>query len=119
ANVEASLSMLPAEIPKVAAGGGDIWFIQSGVVTAGIPFTGKIEIAGVDTQASHFVGSVTGVRVIVGADVEIERFLLVLFGISAIVDESPGDGHGPERSDFFRRGGGRFDGLGEVGPCFV
>src|SRR3569623_30972 len=119
ANIEAGLGMLPPKIPEVAAGAGNVWFSEACIVPARIPLAGEVEIAGIYTEASHFIGSIAGVGVVIGPDVEIERFLLVFRGIPAVAGEPTRDSHRPERANLFRIAGSDLDGLHEIGTGFV
>src|ERR1017187_6045701 len=81
---ERSLSVLPPEGPQVLPSGLDVRFLQPRVVANLIPLVRSVEIAGIDTNASHLVRDLPLLKDVLHAAVEVENLLFVLNGFLAI-----------------------------------
>src|SRR5580704_8358158 len=74
----ASLCVLPAEIPKVLPGRLDVRFFHACVVPDFVPFLGRVQIAGIDTHTSRLVRDLSLLEEVLHAAIKVEDVLLVL-----------------------------------------
>ena len=90
---DASLRVLPPEVPQVLPSGLDVRFLQPRIVADLVPLVSSVQIAGIDTNASHLVRDLSLLKEILHAAVEVENLLFVLNGSLAIPLESIGHRH--------------------------